>query len=490
MFAVQNADQIVVGHVLGATALGYYALAFNLSSWPLTMFSMPIRTVAPALFSRLQHDKSAMRTSFLACLGLVGSVTLPVCLLISGAAVPLVHLVYGTRWTPAAQALVWLGGLAAIRILFEYIYDFFVVLARTRVVFTVQLVWLLVLIPALIVGTWAFGISGTAMAEVAVGLCIVLPWYAGELNRVGITRRALVGRLWLPLLAALAVGIAAYAVANVIPQAFAACAVSGLMALAVIALLVLSMRRVVSALRATLREPGVSEALPASAMAGVDEAEAFRQAALPDPAVRRWMAITRPDMRIPPRQQPLPPQRPVPPRRQPVPPWRPIPSPQASMQAGRRMPPSPQHPLPPRAVPQGQPLPPRRPIPPSPRHPLPPGRPIPSPQRGLSPRPVPQGQSLSPGRPLPPGRPMPSPWQPQPSVRRPQEAAPFPVPAGTSGGSSLSAEGRRFAAALAETRPMPRIRDITGPLEMYRDPTCGHPSTSRLSMRRGWIPQP
>jgi O-antigen/teichoic acid export membrane protein len=260
VFAVQNADQLVVGHVLGATALGFYALAFNLSGWPLTVFSMPIRTVAPALFSRLQHDKPAMRKTFLACLELVETATLPCCLLISAAAVPLVHFVYGTRWEPAVQALTWLGGLAAIRILFEFIYDFFVVLARSSVVFTVQVVWLMILVPGLIVGTRVYGIGGAAMAEVAVGLLVVLPWYVAELGKVGIARRPLLGRMRLPLLAAAAVAVAARVVVGVIPQAFAACAVSGVLALVVIGVFGYRLRPVITGLRATLH--GASDAVP------------------------------------------------------------------------------------------------------------------------------------------------------------------------------------------------------------------------------------
>jgi PST family polysaccharide transporter len=264
VFAVQNADQLVVGHLLGATALGFYALAFSLSSWPLTIFSMPIRTVAPALFSRLQHDRPTMRDTFLAFLEIVEAITLPSCLLISAAAVPLVHFVYGTRWGPAAQALTWLGGLAAIRILFEFIYDFFVVLARSSVVLTVQVVWLTVLVPGLLVGTKIYGISGAAMAEVAAGLLVVLPWYMAELSKVGIERRALLNRVWLPLLAAVMVGIASHAIAGVIAQAFTACAVSGVLALAVISLLGYRMRSGISALRATLRGVTMARSTPSA----------------------------------------------------------------------------------------------------------------------------------------------------------------------------------------------------------------------------------
>jgi PST family polysaccharide transporter len=42
VFAVTNVDQLVVGRVLGATALGFYALALNLATWP-RAFSMIMR---------------------------------------------------------------------------------------------------------------------------------------------------------------------------------------------------------------------------------------------------------------------------------------------------------------------------------------------------------------------------------------------------------------------------------------------------------------
>ena len=48
-----------MGATLGATSLGYFVLAFNLASWPLNMFSQPLRSVAPAVFSRLQGDPPA-----------------------------------------------------------------------------------------------------------------------------------------------------------------------------------------------------------------------------------------------------------------------------------------------------------------------------------------------------------------------------------------------------------------------------------------------
>ena len=114
-------------------------------------------------------------------------------------------------------------------------------------------------VPGLIVGTRVYGIGGAAMAEVAVGLFIVLPWYMVELSKVGIAPRPVLGRIWLPLLAAALVGLAAHSAAGVISQAFAACAVSAVIVLVVVGLLGYRLRSVITGLRATLRETTVAE---------------------------------------------------------------------------------------------------------------------------------------------------------------------------------------------------------------------------------------
>jgi len=234
VFGVTNVDQFVVGHLLGPVALGYYALALNLATWPVNVISWPTRAVVPAVFSRLQHDPQGMGSGFVSMANMLGSFTLPFCAVVAGTAVPLVGLVYGARWLPAAHVLTWLAAVAALRILFEYVYDFFVVLARTRFLFTVQVVWFVVLVPALVIGTRADGISGAGVSEGAVAAFVVLPWYLGKLGKIGIPSRALAARFWLPLAVAAAVcTAAAFASAHIRPDlgALAASAAFGLIAI-------------------------------------------------------------------------------------------------------------------------------------------------------------------------------------------------------------------------------------------------------------------
>ncbi len=249
VFAVGNVDKILVGTLLGPVPLGLYVLAVNLANWPVSMFSQPVRSVAPAALARLQHDRVAMRTSFLSTAGLLAAVTLPACALLGAAAQPLIRFVYGPQWTLAATVLPWLAALGALRILFELVYDYFVVLANTRIVLVVQVVWLVALVGALEVGVRVAGIGGAGAAQFAVALCVVAPLYLYELRRTGITPAALGAKLLVPVLGAFAAAGAALAASRIIPVDVLALGVAGIAGVVAIGLLLYRMRGAVQALR-------------------------------------------------------------------------------------------------------------------------------------------------------------------------------------------------------------------------------------------------
>ena len=248
-FAVMSVDQIIIGHMLGATSLAFYVLAFNLSSWPYNMFLGPVRNVAPAVFARLQHDQPAMRSTFLSAARILTAVTLPICLLIGGSATALIGFVYGARWLPAAQPLIWLAVAGAARILLQLAYDYVVVLGWTRLLLIIQLVWLIALIPCLIAGTRADGIYGASLAEAAVALLVVLPCYLAALRKAGIGLMALGKSLLLPLTAGAAAGLVAMGAGMLAPSNFIALAVSGAITIALIGLIAYQMRSTFALLR-------------------------------------------------------------------------------------------------------------------------------------------------------------------------------------------------------------------------------------------------
>jgi PST family polysaccharide transporter len=249
VFAVGYADQIIVGSVLGPTALGFYVLAVNLSGWPVAVFSQPVRAVAPAAFARLQHDRTRLGRAFVMVAALLVGVTLPVCLLLSGAAPSVIRFVYGEEWAPAAVALAGLAVLAGLRIFFELIYDYLVVLERSRSVLVVQTVWLVVLIPAMWIGVQTAGLRGAAVALAAVAGLVILPVYLWQLGRSGIRLRTLGRSLWPAVLAGLATGGFAVLAGRVIGPDLAVMAAAGTFALLVVGLYGFRKRRVLQEMK-------------------------------------------------------------------------------------------------------------------------------------------------------------------------------------------------------------------------------------------------
>ncbi|RCG31867.1 polysaccharide biosynthesis protein [Sphaerisporangium album] len=251
VFAVGYADQLVIGGVLGSTALGAYALAVNLSGWPVAVFSQPVRAVAPAAFARLQHDRPTLNRSFVAVAGLLVGLTLPVCLLLSGAAPAVIRFVYGEEWAPAAVALAGLGVLAGLRIFFELVYDYLVVLERSRAVLAVQALWLIVLVPAMWIGVNRDGLRGAAIALVAVAAIVVLPTYLGQLRRSGVHIVDLAANLWQAVLAALAVGAVAVLAVRTLSPDIVVLAAAGAFAVLVVGLYGYRRRSVLRAVKET-----------------------------------------------------------------------------------------------------------------------------------------------------------------------------------------------------------------------------------------------
>ena len=165
--------------MLGTVALGFYVLALNLAGWPITMFSQPVRTVGPAVFSRLQHDRAAMRNT--SCPPR-GSCVRRLCRSASSSEGPpgLSSASYtAPAGCPRPRPLMWLALLSAVQVFFLLGYDFIVVLGRSRFLLITQLIWLLTLVPALVLGARADGIYGASIAEFAVAGCGILPCYLG-----------------------------------------------------------------------------------------------------------------------------------------------------------------------------------------------------------------------------------------------------------------------------------------------------------------------
>ncbi|MET1039351.1 MAG: oligosaccharide flippase family protein [Aeromicrobium sp.] len=194
-WALLSIDNVVISRGLGSVALGFYVLAFNISSWPMTALGQAIRAVALPAFARLHErsgasppdgdgdavDEARLRRergrALQVWVALTWSASLPIGVLLFVLATPLVVAVYGTKWENAAPALAALAAFGALRPLFDTFATFLVSRGRTARVLMVQVVWAVLLVPSTVVGVRMGGIAGAGWAHVVVSLTIILPFY-------------------------------------------------------------------------------------------------------------------------------------------------------------------------------------------------------------------------------------------------------------------------------------------------------------------------
>jgi len=231
-FILLNVDYAFVGHLLGATALGAYMLAFTVASWPYSVLGAVINNVSMPAFSRVKHDHALMLSAMAFALRGVTLIVLPICGMTIALAHPIVLTLYGAKWAAAANVLAILPIYGAVFVPCLLFANMLLALGRSKFLFVLQLVWVGTLFPAMALGVHEDGIVGAAYAHVAVIIPVVLPIYLIALKRAtGVSLTAL-GKATLPALlassvAALAARGAASQLSDPLAQLIAGLATGG-----------------------------------------------------------------------------------------------------------------------------------------------------------------------------------------------------------------------------------------------------------------------
>jgi O-antigen/teichoic acid export membrane protein len=100
-----NADYLLVGRMLGSSALGFYGMAWDLLRFvPDRLYKVAGRVTVPA-FCRMQHEPEQLRLAYLNFLGHMSRLIVPPLVCIAVAAPELLRQIYGPQWVPAALPL-------------------------------------------------------------------------------------------------------------------------------------------------------------------------------------------------------------------------------------------------------------------------------------------------------------------------------------------------------------------------------------------------
>ena len=117
-YANRNADNVLVGRYIGASALGAYTIAYNIMLLPSNQISAPVQGVLYPTFSRMQDDVPRVAQAWLSVNRIVGAISLPALAGMVMVAPEFVDVVLGPKWQSAVvviQILAWVGMLQSLQ---------------------------------------------------------------------------------------------------------------------------------------------------------------------------------------------------------------------------------------------------------------------------------------------------------------------------------------------------------------------------------------
>jgi lipopolysaccharide exporter len=220
-----DVDYLIIGRVLGATALGYYTLAFRLPELLIINVFFILTGVAFPIYSQVRNNAERLSSGYLVTVrifslyGLTAGVGLAV-----GAAL-IVPAFFGEQWEASVMPLVALGLYAACRSIGGGATEIYKAIGRPGLSVWLSLIRLAVLVPSLYVAARLWGIVGVAWMQVATSLLFAVLMQAVAVRTLGLRWGAL-GREMLPaLVASAAVAVVGWPLAHLPLPPLAALAV-------------------------------------------------------------------------------------------------------------------------------------------------------------------------------------------------------------------------------------------------------------------------
>ncbi|KQW48831.1 hypothetical protein ASC77_08875 [Nocardioides sp. Root1257] len=189
-----SVDNLIVARALGPVGLGVYVLAFNVSSWPMSVVGSALRVVALPGFSQVGSAEARNR-ALVRVMGPTAAVAAFLALSLATLAGPVVAVLYGDRWLDAATALTGLAVFGGVRVVLDLVATFLIAVGSTVEVLLVQVVWLAVMVPVMAVGVRELGLRGAGWSHLLVAVVVVVPLYLVCLRRVGV-QVGLLARQW------------------------------------------------------------------------------------------------------------------------------------------------------------------------------------------------------------------------------------------------------------------------------------------------------
>lgn len=178
VFLVTQGDDILVGKLVGVTALAFYQMAYQISNMPATEVTHVISQVMFPVYSKLQQNRSRLKDAYLQTLKLTAFVSFFVTGVIFALAPDFTLLFLGEKWMPMVPAIQVLVFAGLIRSIAATAGSIFIAVGKPEIDTRLQIIRLLVLVICIFPFIAMWGIVGASFAVLLsifisnIGFCI------------------------------------------------------------------------------------------------------------------------------------------------------------------------------------------------------------------------------------------------------------------------------------------------------------------------------
>jgi O-antigen/teichoic acid export membrane protein len=192
-----NGDYLLIGHFLGATALGIYYLGYRLTAFVAQNVSAVLSRVLLAVFSRAQDDDEGLRRAYLESATAIALVTSPLLVGMMVVAGPAIRVLLGTKWESLVPVVTLLAPVGLSKALGSTVGVIYLAKGRSDLMFRWNLVVTAVVLTAFVVGL-RWGVVGVAAAYAAT-LPLAVPSLTIPFCLIGLTLSSFWGAIRRPL---------------------------------------------------------------------------------------------------------------------------------------------------------------------------------------------------------------------------------------------------------------------------------------------------
>lgn len=192
-------DKVLLGWYWGARQVGYYSVAFRLLSLPLQRLTWPITAVAVPALSRLQGEPERHRKYYRTAVMTVAYLCMPGIAAMTALSDPLIELLFGRDWLPAAPIFRMLAVAALLRPVIDSGGWMFLSLGRTKRLFLFGLFSVPTLVASYAIGL-RWGAKGVALGHTIAYVGIIgLPSLVCAFHRSPVRVRDFLGAIHRPV---------------------------------------------------------------------------------------------------------------------------------------------------------------------------------------------------------------------------------------------------------------------------------------------------